>query len=99
VTISSASTYEEIEDEYLDTLAYEREGSVEKAYRHAEACKALRLKRPNTATKGSNTVGYAAENLIQSEKDALAYARSNAASNDGGSSFVRADFSSLRDHG
>ena len=99
MTISSASTYEEIEAEYLDTLGYEREGSVSKAYRHAEACNALRLKRPNTATKGSNSVSYAAENLIQSAKDALAYARSNAAANAGGSNFVRADFSSSRDRG
>jgi hypothetical protein len=99
VTISSASTYEEIEAEYLDTLAYEREGSVSKAYRHAEACRALRLKRPNTATKGSNTVTYSAEDLAKAEKDALAYARSTAASSEGSSSFIRASFKSLRDHG
>lgn len=97
--ISSASTYEEVEAEYLDTLAYEREGSVDKAFRHAEACAALQLKRPNTATKGSNSVSYAAENLIASQKNALAYARSTAAATAGGSSFVRADFTSLRDRG
>lgn len=99
MAISSTSTYDEIEAEYLDTLSYEREASVDKAFRHAEACNALRLKRPNESTKGSNSVGYAVENLIQSAKDALAYARANVSANDGSSSFIRGSFSSLRDHG
>ena len=99
MTISSASTYDEIEAEYLDTLAYEREGSVSKAYRHAEACSALRLKRPNTATKGSNSVSFSVESLEAAAKAALDYARANASNSDGSSSFVRASFTSLRDRG
>lgn len=99
MTISSASTFSEIEDEYLDTLSYEREGSVSKAFRHAEACSALRLKRPNTATKGSNSVSYSVESLEAAAKAALAYARGNDNTNTGGSSFVRASFRNLRDNG
>lgn len=99
MAITSASTYAEIEAEYLDTLSYEREASVSKAYLHAEACRALRLRRPTTSVKGSNQVGFSSEDLIQAERDALAYARSAAADSAGGSSFVRASFRSLRDHG
>lgn len=96
--ITSASTYAEIEAEYLDTLSYEREGSVSKAYRHAEACSALRLKRPNTSTKGSNSVSFSVESLEAAAKAATQFARANDTAT-GGSSFVRASFTSLRDHG
>lgn len=99
MTISSTSTFEEIEAEYLDTLAYEREGSVTKAFRHAEACRALRLVRPNLAVKGSNQVSYAAENLIDAENKALAYARATQAQQQGGSTFIRGAFNRMRDRG
>lgn len=98
MTISSASTYDEIEAEYLDTLAYEREGSVSKAYRHAEACSALRLKRPNTATKGSNSVSFSVESLEAAAKAALAYARASDTAT-GGSTFMRGSFGNMRDYG
>lgn len=95
----SSLSYEETEAEVLRTAAYERLESSDLAFRHAEACDALAVKRPNTAVKGSNTVGYSPETLARMAKDARAFARSTAAAEGGGSMFVRGSFSSVRDHG
>lgn len=55
-TITSASTLAEIEAAYLDNLSYDTDNSLPKAYAFREAARALRLKRPQSASSGPGSV-------------------------------------------
>ena len=58
MALSSSSTFVETETEYKDTASYRINESASEARRHAVAIRFLLLLLPNSATKGSNTVGY-----------------------------------------
>lgn len=97
MAISSASTFTEVEAEYLDTSQYVQQRSSFLAYRHAIAVRYLLLLIPSTTTKGSNSVSYSTSVLERELKRAEQYAVQFDVSSAGG--IVRVDFRNMRTYG
>ena len=77
---------------FLASAGWFEDQSVALAKQHATAISALLLLLPNSALKGSNSVGYSKGELRQQVKDARRFVQ-NASS---GGMFTRADFRNFR---
>lgn len=94
-TLSSSSTLQEIENEYLDTVSYEEDSSISKARRFITACEMLLLLRPSQmASGGQLTYGDQAQ-LARKAEHARQFVAAQQSGNKGRARF--ADFSNLRD--
>lgn len=53
MTISAASTLEDVQAAYLDNVGYDEEGSVAKCRAFITACRALLVRLPSRAARGA----------------------------------------------
>lgn len=95
-TLSSASTDQEVWDEYDTTASYEEDASVAYAKRFITACRILLRRSPTQITTGGQSAVFDSQAIRQALDDARDWLASNNTSANGGS--VRhLSFRDLRD--
>lgn len=95
-TITSASTFADIEAEYLDTARYQADNDLTLAKRHAVACRFMLLKIPTNTVKGGNSISYSMSLIADQLKEAEDFIKSKRIA---GGRFIRATGSKIRNWG
>ncbi len=100
-SLSSSSTFDEIEASYYDNMSYEEDSSVSKALAFETACRATIRALPEKASIGGRQAGTEIEHrvaLLQQEiADSKAWRASQAAVTAGGAGVIFGDFTNFRD--
>ncbi len=99
MSLSSSSTFVQVEAEYKNTASYRINASTSEALRHAVAIGFLLLLLPSTSTKGANTVGYSMSLLQDQLRAANDYAEAIDGKPTRKNNMVRADFRGMRRFG
>lgn len=89
MAISSASTFAEIEAEYLDTASFLQKNDLALAHRHAIAIRFLLLKVPTNTVKGGNSVSYSMSLLTNELHQVQEWIKAKELAVGGGSRFIR----------
>lgn len=71
--LSSASTFDEVIAEFMDTMSYREDSSVTKAQRFVTACTYLIVLRPKESTKSRTSFAYEPAEVRRMLDDAKQY--------------------------